>query len=173
MESETSTPENDFPEVVNMQGTDVESVQAELVRASSSQIKRLTAQEVDLRDSIVVVAEADTVNARRVGMAHLEAGNLTLLDGTILAARTNSAIINGRAALVVSDLASIENGVTGVLVGRDVRGDRIRTKVLISRNVQGNVETLLDTRSTLMVGMVAGAVAGTILMLGRFLFRRK
>lgn len=173
MDAEIPELENKYPEVVNMHETEAASVQAELVRASSSQIKQLSAQEVDLRDSVAVVVNAETVNARKTGVGHLEAGNFTLLEGTVLASKSNSATLKGRAGLVVSETTGIENGSAGVLISRYVNGENIRTGILISRNVEGNVETLLDTRSTILAGVVAGAVLGSLLMLGQFLFRRK
>ena len=99
MEAEIPALENEYPEVVNMHETKAASVQAELVRASASQIKQLSAQEVDLRDSVAVVVNAETVNARKTGVAHLEAGNFTLLDGTVLVSKSNSATLKGRAGV--------------------------------------------------------------------------
>ena len=173
LESEIPAKENIYPEVVNLSNARVDSVQAELVRANSSQIKQLSAQEVDLRDSVSVVVNADTLNARKAGFGYVEAGNLTLLDSNILAAKTESLGLKGRSGAVIANSARIESGVAGVLISRDVQAETIRTGVLISRNVQGKVETLLDTRSTILVGMVAGAVIGSMLMLGQFLFRRR
>jgi hypothetical protein len=173
MEAEIPALENKYPEVINMHETEAASVQAELVRASSSQIKQLSAQEVDLRDSVAVVVNAESVNARKAGIAHLEAGNFTLLEGTVLASKSNSALLKGRSGLVITDSAEIENGSAAILASRTVRADNIRTGILISRNVEGNVETLMDTRSTILAGVIAGAVLGTIMMLGQFLFRRK
>ncbi len=173
MEAEIPALDKEYPEVVNMHDTDVAVVQAELVRASSSQIKKLTAQEVDLRDSVAIVVNAGTVNARKSGTAHHEAGNFTLLDGTVLAAKSNSATLNGRAGLIIADSTGIKNGTAGVLVSREVHGENIRTGILISRKVEGNVETLMDTRATVLAGIIAGAVIGSMLMVGQFLFRRK
>ena len=173
MEAEFPVQESDYPEVVNLHDTEAACIQAELVRASASTIKQLNAQEVDLRNSWAAVVNADTVNARKTGVAHLEAGNFTLLEGTVIAAKTNASTINGRAGVVISDSTRIDNGSSGVLISREVHGENIRTGILISRNVDGNVETLMDTRSTVLAGLVAGAVVGSILMLGQFLFRRK
>jgi hypothetical protein len=173
MEAEIPALENNYPEVVNMHKTQAASVQAELVRASASQIKQLSAQEVDLRDSVAVVVNAETVSARKTSVAHLEAGNFTLLDGTVLVSKSNSATLKGRAGLVITDSAEIENGSAAILASRTVKADTLRTGILISRNVEGNVETLMDTRSTVLAGIVAGAVIGSLLMLGQYLFRRK
>jgi hypothetical protein len=173
MVSEIPAMDSDYPEVVNMHETGAASVRADLVRASSSQIKQLSAQEVDLRDSVAVVINAETVNARKTGVAHLEAGNFTLLDGKVLVSKSASANLKGRAGLVITDTAGLENSSAAILVSRQVKADHIRTGLLISRNVEGNVETLMDTRATVLAGVVAGVVLGSILMLGQYLFRRK
>jgi hypothetical protein len=173
MESALPAMERDFPEVVNLNNAQVDSVQAELVRANSSQIKQLSAQEVDIRDSFSFVVNADTINARKSIIGHVASGNLTLLESNVIAAQTNSLDLKGRAGVVAADSAHIDNGYAGLLVSRDVQGENIRTGLLISRNVTGNVETLLDTRSTVLVGVVAGAIVGSILMVGQLLFRRK
>ena len=58
---------------------------------------------MDLRDSLAFVIDADTVNARKAEIAHVEAGNFTLLDGNVLAAKTDSLVLKGgRAGIVVS-----------------------------------------------------------------------
>jgi hypothetical protein len=60
----------------------------------------------------------------------------------------------------------------GILAAQEVHAPSLRTSVLIARQVEGNVETLADTRQVLLGGLVAGAVLGLFLLLGRLLFRR-
>jgi hypothetical protein len=48
-----------------------------------------------------------------------------------------------------------------------------RTVLLVSRNVQGNVTTLMDTRTALIAGLVAGLFASISVLLGRALFGRR
>jgi hypothetical protein len=58
-------------------------------------------------------------------------------------------------------------------VSRDVSADSIRSCILISREVHGNVTTTVDGRTALLSAAVGGVVTGLILLAGRFLFERK
>jgi hypothetical protein len=63
------------------------------------------------------------------------------------------------------------NGI--VVAGTEIHATNIRTGILIGRQVNGNVETVLDTRTALMAGIIGGTVAGLILLAGRLLFGKK
>jgi hypothetical protein len=58
-------------------------------------------------------------------------------------------------------------------VGREIHGTNIRTGLLISREVHGNVEALIDSRTALLAGLVGGMAAGLIMLVGRLLFGRR
>jgi hypothetical protein len=61
----------------------------------------------------------------------------------------------------------------GYVAGSDVHVENSRTGILIARTVNGNVTTLMDTRSALIAGLVGGLFGGIMLLLGRMLFGRK
>jgi len=45
--------------------------------------------------------------------------------------------------------------------------------ILLSNHVEGEVQTVVDTRSALIAGMVGGLLTGTILLIGRLVFGRR
>jgi hypothetical protein len=49
----------------------------------------------------------------------------------------------------------------------------IKSVILLARNLEGNVTTVIDTRGALIAGLVGGLFAGIMLLLGRALFGRK
>ena len=61
----------------------------------------------------------------------------------------------------------------GVIVAQQVTGESIQTKVLLAGNVEGDVETMMDTNQALFAGVAAGAVIGMFLFLGQLFSRRK
>jgi hypothetical protein len=81
--------------------------------------------------------------------------------------------VNGSAGLVVADSVEFGNAYAGIVAGQQIRGDRIESVILLARNVEGNVTTVIDTRGALIAGLVGGLVAGLVLWLGRMLFGRK
>ena len=66
---------------------------------------------------------------------------------------------------------TIRQGTAGVVVGRSVAMDEVRTGVLISPVVRGDVHTLIDMRSAVAIGF--GMVLGKAMLAGvRALARR-
>ena len=66
---------------------------------------------------------------------------------------------------------TIRQGSAGVVIGRSVAMDEVRTGVLISPVVRGEVHTLIDMRSAVAIGL--GMVLGKALLAGvRALVRR-
>ena len=51
--------------------------------------------------------------------------------------------------------------------------DTRETLVLLGNHIEGNVQTVVDTRAALIAGMVGGLLAGTVLLIGRLVFGRK
>ena len=68
----------------------------------------------------------------------------------------------------------MRNSAAGVVIANDVKfDDSARTVLLLSNNIQGNVTTLMDTRTALIAGLVAGLFASIAVLLGQALFRRR
>jgi len=73
---------------------------------------------------------------------------------------------------VLAGSANLGNTYAGVVAGREVRGERIETILLLGNRVEGEVHTVMDTRGALLAGLVSGLFAGLMLLLGRAMFRR-
>lgn len=66
---------------------------------------------------------------------------------------------------------TIRQGTAGIVIGRSVAMDEVKTGILISPVVRGDVHTLLDMRSAVAIGV--GIVLGRTLLAGaRALVRR-
>ena len=86
--------------------------------------------------------------------------------------QAEKASVGGFTGAVFAGSAEIRNGATGFVIGQDVHVSEGRTVFLVSRNVYGNVTTLMDSRSALIAGLVAGLFGGLMMLLGRMLVRR-
>ena len=81
--------------------------------------------------------------------------------------------LHGVAGVAVGGSVELNNSYAGVIAGREVSGEKIESVILFSRKINGNVTTVMDTRSALIAGLVGGLFAGIMLLLGRSLFGRK
>jgi hypothetical protein len=166
--------EMETPQVVNLSQTSVEKVEAELVRASLTGIEYLTAEEAELQESAAGAVNTEKLTARDSIIGFVNTGSASIEDCITVAVRAEDNIsFNGVAGVVVGGTVQVEELDAVLVVGREVNGANIRSGLLISREVHGNVETLMDSRTALLAGLAGGISAGLVLLVGRLLFRRK
>ncbi|MBK7328340.1 MAG: hypothetical protein IPI85_04335 [Dehalococcoidia bacterium] len=102
----------------------------------------------------------------------LAANRLTLDKSAVRSIHADEIEITKSAvAFARFDHGTIRQGSAGVVIGRSVAMDEVRTGILISPVVRGDVHTWLDMRSAVAIGF--GMVMGkALLAAGRALVRR-
>lgn len=166
-------PEFDSPQVTNISQADVQTVRAELVRMHQADAENILAQEVELQQSGAGAIKADHVNADHSFIGMVSAKEVSMEGGAVGFVQAEKMSAGGYTGVVVAGSADIQHGMAVFVAGREVHVNEARTGILLARNVQGNVTTVLDTRGALLAGLVGGLFAGLMLMLGRVLFGRK
>jgi hypothetical protein len=161
------------PQIVNLSQTTVDHVQAELVRASLTGIQQLHAEEAELHESAAGLLSGKSLTARRSIIGLVNTGSAVIEQGLTGAVRAENLSVKGKAGVAVGNALQAEDLNAILVAGGEVRAANIRSGLIISRAVHGNVETLLDARSALLAGLVGGVVAGLLLMVGRLLFGRR
>ena len=165
--------EFDSPQVTNISQADVGSVHAELVRMHQADAETITAGEVELQNSAAGNVKANHVTAHLSALATVNAESASVQNSLAGYVRAGEASIGGYTGAVVAGSAEVRNAVVGYVAGRDIHVEEARTVVLLARNVNGHVTTLMDTRSALIAGLVGGLFGGIMLLLGRMLFGRR
>jgi len=173
MTDSNPSSENDQPQVINLSEVDVDTVDAGLVRMHQSSARVIHAEDVELSQGVALEVNAGSLQARQAGLGFAQADVLSVQDGVVVAARAGKVSVNGAAGLVVAGSVEFGNTYAGVVTAREVRGEKIESIILLSRKVEGNVSTVMDTRGALIAGLIGGLFAGIMLLLGRMLFRRK
>ncbi|MEP7134035.1 MAG: hypothetical protein ABI904_03790 [Chloroflexota bacterium] len=166
-------PEVDPSQVTNISHADVRNVRAEMVRMHEADAENIIAQEVELQQSAVANVKAEHFSAHQSAIGMLNAKDVSVEESAVGFVQAEKMSAGGYTGVVVAGSADIQHGMAVFVAGRDVHVSEARTGILLARNVNGNVTTLLDTRGALIVGLVSGLFAGLMLMLGRVLFGRK
>ena len=166
-------PEFDSPQVTNVSHADVQSVRAQLVRMHQADAETITAEEIEMQQSAAGNIKANQVSTSQSALAMVEAGEVLVQNGIIGYIQAENASVSGYTGAVVAGSANIRQSMVGYVAGTDVHVEESRTVLLLARNLNGNVTTLMDTRSALIAGLVGGLFAGIMLLLGRMLFGRK
>ena len=73
---------------------------------------------------------------------------------------------------VLAQTVNLGNANVALVAGQHVQGKHIRTLLLLGGHVEGDVHTSLDTRQTILAGLIGGLVMGLIFSLLRSLRRR-
>ena len=165
--------EADQSQVTNISQADVGSVKAQLVRMHQANAENITADEVELQQSAAGNLKANHVSANQSAMARVEAGDVLSQNSAIGFVQAEKASVSGYTGAVVAGSADIRQGMAVFVAGREVHVQNARTVILLGQNVNGNVTTLMDSRSALVAGLVGGLFAGLMLLLGRMLFGRE
>jgi hypothetical protein len=166
-------PKVDQSQVTNISQADVQSVQAELVRMHQASAENINADEVELQQSAAGNVKANHVSAHQSAMARVEAGEVLSQSSATAFIQVEKASLSGYTGAVLAGSADIHHGMAGFVAGRDVHVQDARTILLLGQNINGDVTTLMDSRSALIAGLVGGLFAGLMLLLGRVLFGRE
>jgi hypothetical protein len=168
----TSDPE-DQPQVVNLNTTSVEVVDAELVRMHQSAAREITSDEVELHQSGAFDVTTVELNAHEAAIGFVTAGEVEMTNSAAGGIRAEHVNLTGQAGVIMAGSTNLGNTYAGLGAGRDVRGERIESLILLAGNVEGDVSTVIDTRGALLAGVAGGFIAGLVLLVGRFIFRRE
>jgi hypothetical protein len=167
--------DNGNPEVVNLVDSQTEKIEADLVRTTRSYINSVEAEEVDLFQSGSINITASHLNANSSFLGLSQGDSAELSSSIVLAGRTsdleaNNSVIGG----LISEKTNLgENNRAGIVVSGTVSAEHVHSFMLVARNVEGSVETSLDTKQVALASILAGISCGAILLLGKLLFRRK
>ncbi|MEA2009023.1 MAG: hypothetical protein U9O54_07865 [Chloroflexota bacterium] len=158
-------------EVVDLSQLD----EAEIVDLKDSVASTITAAQVEMKDSATKSITAETVTMTQSAAGFVNADVLTVGEECAVGmARVRQAeIVNGKVGTMISGSIEAKDIETGMIVSRHIAGDKIHTSVLLAGNVEGSVETAVDTSQVLLFGLVMGIVTGLVMVAGRLLFGQR
>lgn len=175
MSPKTELPEEGLPEVVNLIDSQAEKIEADLVRTSRSYIGNLSAEESDLQQAVALNVNAHELNASSSILGASQSVTNTVNNSLLLATRAERMELkNSLVGGIYTDNTSLGEGArAGILVSGKVSGDEIRSVFLVARNVEGPVQTMMETRQVVLASVLAGVACGVVVLLGKLLFRHK
>ena len=161
-------------QVTNLSQVQVQSVNAQQVNMNQAAAETITADTVMMDRSAAADLNANHVTAERAAMGEVKASDLIAESSLIGYVQAERAGVSGFTGAVIAQSADVRSAAAVAVIANDVNFEEsARTVLLITRNVQGNVTTLADTRTALIAGLVAGLFASISLLLGRALFSRR
>jgi hypothetical protein len=176
MAEKNSNPEEqveETPQVTNLEETSVEVIEAEMVRMYQSAAQEITADEVSMQQAAALDVTAAEVSAHEAALGLVSAKEVEMTNSAAGAIRAETVNVAGGAGIVMAETVNLGNTYAGVIACDTVRGEQIETLFLFSGHIEGDVQTVVDTRSALIAGTVGGVLAGVVLLIGRLVFGRR
>jgi len=166
--------ESEESQVSDLSQAQVQSINAQQVNMSQSAAERITAENVVLDKSAVADLSANHVTAQQAAIGDLRATDVVADQSLIGFVQAEKAGVSGFTGAVIAQSAEVRSSAAVAVIANEVKFEEsARTVLLISSKVEGNVTTLVDTRTALIAGLTAGLFASIAVLLGRALFGRK
>lgn len=146
-------------EVINLRGGVVETVEADMVRISQGGANRIVAKAVELDQGGSVSLQGDSVSMLRSGAAVVR-GDYVAMEGST-------------SGLLVAEESTLRSSRSGVIITERADLNNSSSVLLLAREVNGPIETVLDTEGALLAGLTAGIAVGLVLFVSRLLTRRR
>lgn len=157
-------------DVLDIEGGNLDMIEAEFANIRQSTVRVVEGGHIELQQVGALSIDGDRIEVTQGAAVLMKAESLSLNQSVSMLAASTTANINFSCAPVsvsVED-TTVNRSAVGVLVANEIRAENSTSLLLISRNVQGNVTTLLDWRSAAAIGAVAGGIFGLF-----SLFRRR
>jgi len=162
-------------EVVNLSQSVANTIKAELVRINQGGAEKIIATEMELKQGAANRIEAQQVILSDSVVGLVQTAGLDLKDSAAGIVRAESIdFTQSGVGVVYSQAVDMkEETRAGLVFARQISGEKINTKLLLAGNVDGQIETVMDTRQALLAGLSAGFVLGISLLIGQVVSRRK
>lgn len=157
-------------DVLEMEDAELDVVEAEFATIRQSSIRAVEGGHVELQQVAALSIDGDRVEVTQGAAALMRAATLTMNQSVSMLATGTTSNLNFS---LVPASVSVENTVVsrsavGAMVANEIHAENSTSILMIGRTVNGNVTTLVDWRSALAIGAVAGGVFGLF-----SLFRRR
>jgi hypothetical protein len=161
------------PQVTNLEETSVEVIEADMVRMHQSAAQEITADEVSMQQAAALDVTAAEVTANEAALLLVNAKEVEMNNSAAGLVRAENVNLVGGAGVVLANTANLGNTYAGLVASGNVRSDSIETLIFLGNHVEGDVQTVVDTRAALIAGTVGGVLAGVVLLIGRLVFGRR
>jgi len=184
MDKETKNT-HEGEKVEEQERSDTGDVTAETVNITQGGARNVQATHVTLRQAGAQSVTADNLLIRQGGVMKAQADHLEMLQGGVGFARTQTADLTAsQAGAVISegqvtmeqsgaqmlmargDVTMDQSGAVAMLA-RNVKAENSGVVFLLANEVEGTVNAAFGPRESVIFGVVAGAVAGLVLLLAK------
>ncbi len=169
-----TSPAEDVPREVRVLTNEMAGeINAHIVRMVQSGAETITGDEITMQQSGAEAIHGQQVDMRMSAAQLIEGQAVNMSQSGSLALRADAvAIDRGGAGVLTAQEAKLNDSLTFAVLGRRVDVTRGNSILLLGQEIQGDVETVLDQRSALLLGLGMGIGLGLLSLIKALLFKR-
>jgi len=164
-------PETVKGDVINLTNTQLKCVEAEVARLNQCTINQVTAETVDFNNGAIQTVNSHNLTFQNGAVLVVHSNVLNFSNGGIGVASSQESTVNGNIGVLVSQTAMVNESQTGLMVAREIRGEKIKAVIILAGETHGNVETIVDQRGIALFGLAVGIAISLVFSLFRLLKR--
>jgi hypothetical protein len=147
-----------------LEGEDLDLIEAEFVTVKQSTVRAIEGGHIEMQQVGALSIDGERIEIAQSASALIH-GTEVGLNQSISAITTarNIALNYSFAPLSLSrEKMDLNRCATGIVIARNLNAEKTSSLLMIANRVEGEVTTVLDWRSALALGAIAGGVIGLI-----------
>ncbi|HXX80002.1 MAG TPA: hypothetical protein VEI46_00505 [Thermodesulfovibrionales bacterium] len=145
-----------------LEGEDLECIEAEFVNIKQSSIRAVEGGHVELQQVGALSIDGERVEMTQSASAITHGDDVDINQSMSVIAVGNTISLNYSFSplSLTRDSAAVNRSAVGIIGAREVHAEHTSAIMLIAKKVEGEVTTILDWRSALALGAVVGGALG-------------
>lgn len=148
--------------IMDVEGKSLDMVEAEFMNIRQSTIRAVEGGHIELQQVGALSIDGERVDVTQGAAVVMRGATLSLNQsiGLLAAARTTNLNFSFTPVAVSSEEAVLNKSAAGIVAAHEINSHNSTSLLMIGKNINGSVTTLLDWRSALALGAVAGGIFG-------------
>jgi len=153
-----------------IQDKDLEIIEGEFININRSKVTNVEGGHIEMQQVCALSIDGERINTAQSAALMLRGTEISMDHGVSMATFAGNTNINNSflPVSVSKGETTINRSAAGLIISRDVKVKNSSALVVLANKVEGNLTTLLDLKTTVALGAVAGGLFGLLM-----LFRRK
>jgi hypothetical protein len=152
-----------------LEKSDLEFVEGEFINIKQSTVRSVEGGHVELQQVGALSIDAERMEVTQGASVILKGNDITLNQSisAVTAGDDVSMQFSFSAVSISREKTEVNRSAVGVLAAQTVKAENTSALLLVANKVEGNVTTLLDGRSALILGATFGGLLGFLSLLKR------
>jgi hypothetical protein len=152
---------------VELTEEEAQLVEGEFINVKHSQVRSIEGGHIELQQVGALTIDGEKIDVSQGAAAVIKGGELSLNQSVSVVSFSDNISMNSSFSTVsiAKDTIDVEKSAVGIMISKDITARNTSSLITIAKNVEGNVNTLLDWRSALALGAALGGVLGLVRLL--------